>query len=273
MQRYIKTKLETFSFYDHELRFNVKSFEEKVRELISKQNNLIVLLNTPNHNPTGYRLSDSEWDQVIDVIKKNAKGDKSIVLLVDTAYIDYLPDPDTGRKFIEKFSNLPANIFVTFAFSMSKGFTLYGQRTGAAIGVSSDKKIIDEFVNAANITCRTRWSSISRAGMQTMANIYKEPLLLEQLNSERKLYVDLLQRRADIFIKEAKEINLEILPYLGGFFISVPTSNPAAVSKVLQLSNIFVVPVSKGIRIGVCSVPSQKMRGLAKKVAEAIFCM
>lgn len=266
----IMRRLETFSLHDENLRFNIQSFETKVHELIVRQDNLVIVLNTPNHNPTGYSLTDPEWDQVIHVIKQYAVGQKTIVLLIDSAYMDYVPNADTGRDFIKKFSNLPKNILVTFAFSMSKGFTMYGQRTGAAIAVSSDKYVIDEFVNATTITCRTRWSSISRAGMKVMANIYKEAELLTQLSHERSQYVELLQQRASVFVKEATAAKLACLPYSGGFFLSVPSVNPKGVSKLLQQSNIFAVPLAKGLRIAVCAVPIKKMNGLAAKVAEAV---
>lgn len=55
----IMRRLETFSLFDELLRFNIKSFETKVRALSAKQKNLVVILNTPNHNPTGYSLTDS----------------------------------------------------------------------------------------------------------------------------------------------------------------------------------------------------------------------
>ncbi len=266
----IMRKLETFSLHDENLQFNIKSFEMKVHELIVRQDNLVIILNTPNHNPTGYSLTDAEWDQVLHVIKHYAVGPKTIVLLIDSAYMDYLSDRDRGRAFIKKFSNLPKNIFVTFAFSLSKGFTLYGQRTGAAIGVSSDKNVIAEFIHATTITCRTRWSSVSRAGMKVMANIYKEAGLLTQLDRERSYYVGLLQQRATVFTEEAKTAKLKCLPYSGGFFLSVPTANPTGVSKLLRQNNIFAVPLAKGLRIAVCAVPINKMQGLAAKVTEAI---
>jgi aromatic-amino-acid transaminase len=267
----IVRRLETFSLYDERLQFNIQSFETKVRELIAKQDNLVIIMNTPNHNPTGYTLTDAEWDKVMDILKQYGQGNKTIALLVDVAYMDYLPDLEIGRAFIKKFSSLPANIFVAFGFSMSKGFTLYGQRTGALIGISSDKKTIDEFVNAANITCRSRWSSVSRAGMKTMIEIFKDKDLLNQVNKERAQYVDLLQKRATIFVEEAKAANLNILPYSGGFFISVPTHNPTAASKCLQQDNIFVVPLAMGLRIAVCGIPTKKLTGLAEKIAKAVL--
>lgn len=266
----IMRRLETFTLFDEQQRFNISSFEAKVSELIGKQDSLVIVLNTPNHNPTGYSLSDEEWDQVLAVVNKAATGDKTITILVDIAYIDYAADQAAARTFMKKFGGLSDNVFAAFAFSMSKGFTLYGQRMGALIGVSRDKQTIDEFVNATVITCRTRWSNLSRAAMRTMAEIYKDPALLTQVQSERNQYVELMRQRAAIFVEEAKTAGLEILPYCGGFFITVPVADPAAASALLRQSNIFVVPLAKGLRIAVCAIPVKKMHGLAAKVAEAV---
>lgn len=266
----ILRRLETFTLFDEQQRFNISSFEAKVSELIGKQDSLVIVLNTPNHNPTGYSLSDEEWDQVLAVVNKAATGDKTITILVDIAYIDYAADQTAARTFMKKFGGLSDNVFAAFAFSMSKGFTLYGQRMGALIGVSRDKQTIDEFVNATVITCRTRWSNLSRAAMRTMAEIYKDPQLLAQVKSERNQYVDLMRQRAAIFVEEAKTAGLEILPYCGGFFITVPVADPVAASALLRQSNIFVVPLAKGLRIAVCAIPVKKMHGLAAKVAEAV---
>ena len=265
----IMRRLESFTFFDDKQKFHIESFASKVRELIAKQDNLVIILNTPNHNPTGYSITDAEWDQIIAVINQNATGQKTIALLADIAYIDYATDPNQCRTFMKKFDTLSPNVFAAFAFSMSKGFTLYGQRMGALIGVSKDKQAIDEFVNAAVITCRTRWSNLSRAAMRTLAGIYKDKTLLEQVDQERRQYAALLQQRADLFVTEAKAAGLKFLPYTAGFFITIPTDNPVAVSNILRESNIYVVPMAKGIRIAVCAVPVNKIRGLAVKVAEA----
>jgi aromatic-amino-acid transaminase len=171
---------------------------------------------------------------------------------------------------MKKFGNLSPNVFGAVAFSMSKGFTLYGQRMGALIGVSKDKQAIDEFVNASVITCRTRWSNLSRAAMRTLAEIYKDKNLLAQVDQERRQYAALLQQRADLFVTEAKTAGLKFLPYTAGFFITIPKDDPIAASNILRQSNIFVVPMAKGLRIAVCAVPVNKIRGLAAKVAEAV---
>jgi aromatic-amino-acid transaminase len=263
-------RIETFPLLNSDQTFNAAAFEKKVAELLSMQNHLAIILNTPNHNPTGYSLTHKEWEQVIEIVNKHANGQKRIALLVDVAYIDYAPDQDKARAFMKLFENLTSNVFAAFAFSMSKGFTLYGQRAGALIGVSKDRGAVGEFVNAAVITGRTRWSNISRAAMKTMADIYQDKKLLAQVDKERFGFVELMQQRAGIFVAEAKQKKLEMVPYCGGFFISIPADNPVAASNVLRESNIFVVPTAKGLRIAVCAVPIPKMKGLADKVHSAV---
>ena len=139
-------KLTTYQLFDEHQNFNINSFRDKVESLLKKQNSLLIIINTPAHNPTGYSLSEEDWAQVLDVCKTEAKkGDKKVSILVDVAYIDYAGEKNEARKFMKQFGGLPDNMLIMFAFSMSKGYTMYGQRTGAIIGLSSSKAVIDEF--------------------------------------------------------------------------------------------------------------------------------
>lgn len=264
--------LETFSLLDEEMKFNLNSFSNKVKNLLKKQDFLVIILNSPNHNPTGYSISDREWDQIIDLIIEEAKDStKTITLLIDIAYIDYTKDPVSARSFMQKFGGLPSNVVITFAFSMSKGFTVYGQRTGALIGVSSNKDVIEEFANVNLVTSRARWSNVNRGCMSLLSNIYKDEVLLKKVNVEREQCNALIVKRADAFIEEANQIGLTILPYHGGFFITIPCDKPDIVSELLIKKRIFVAPLSMGIRVAACSVPVTQMYVLAAKIQDAII--
>lgn len=264
-------KLDTYTLFDENQNFNIKSFESKVTELLGKQNSLVVMINTPAHNPTGYSLTDSEWDSVLDVAKAAVKDQsKRITLMVDIAYLDYAGEKNATRAFMKKFGNLPDNVFIILAFSMSKGFTMYGQRTGAMIGVSKNKDIIKEFADINQFTSRATWSNINRGCMRMLANIYNDKATLAQVEKERSEYYALIRERSDIFVREAKAANLHMLPYIAGFFLTVPSTNPDAVCDKLHDDHIFAVPLGKGIRIAVCAVPSFKITGMAAKVAAAM---
>ena len=79
---------------------NLESFREKFEELLNKQKRLVTVINTPANNPTGYSLSDEEWDEVLSIAKDNAKDpENKIIIIVDIAYIDYAGIGDERRKF------------------------------------------------------------------------------------------------------------------------------------------------------------------------------
>lgn len=264
-------KLDTYTLFDENQNFNIKSFESKVTELLTKQNNLVAIINTPAHNPTGYSLSDSEWDNVLDVAKTAAKDQsKRIVILVDIAYLDYAGEKNECRAFMKKFSNLPDNVLIVCAFSMSKGYTMYGQRTGAMIGISKSQEVIKEFADINQFTSRATWSNINRGCMRLLATIYNDKSILAEVEKERAGYYGLIRERSDIFMREAKAANLHMLPYIAGFFLTIPSKNPDAVCNKLHDDHIFAVPLAKGIRIAVCAVPSAKITGMAAKVAQAM---
>ena len=260
----------TYKMLDENNKFNLPALKEKVDELLAKQDNLLYLLNTPAHNPTGYSLSSEDMDGVLAILKEAAVPGKNIVFFLDVAYIDYAGEKEEVRKIFKKLSGLPANILCIVGYSMSKGFTMYGQRTGAMIGVSSDKSVIDEFAAINQYTSRATWSNINRPAMRTLATIYSNPELLAKVCAERDYYYQMIKARADLFTKEAEECGLPMLPYVAGFFLSIPAKNPDAICDKLHEDNIFAVPLAAGVRIAVCAVSLKKIKGMAAKVNAAM---
>lgn len=260
----------TYKMLDENNKFNLPALKEKVTELLSKQDNLLYILNTPAHNPTGYSLSESDMDGVLDILKEAAVDGKNIIFFLDVAYIDYAGEKEEVRKIFKKLSGLPANILAIIGYSMSKGFTMYGQRTGAMIGVSSSKEVIEEFAAINQYTSRATWSNINRPAMRTLAAIYSDPELLKATEAERDYYYKMIKARADLFTEEAKACGLPMLPYVAGFFLSIPAKNPDAICNKLHEDNIFAVPLAAGVRIAVCAVPLKKIKGMAAKVYAAM---
>lgn len=262
-------KLDTFALFDDANKFNIKSFESKVNELLARQTNLVVILNTPAHNPVGYSLSGAEWDQVLEVLKK-AKPDKKITLFVDVAYLDYAGEKNESRAFMKKFGGLPENILVIIGYSMSKGYTVYGMRTGAMIGISSSQDVITEFANVNQYLSRATWSNINRGAQHLLSAIYKDVATQAELEKERAAFYKMIAERASLFTAEAKEAKLNMLPYIAGFFLSIPAKNPDAVCTRLHADNIFAVPLAKGVRVAVCALPAGKIKGMPTKIAQAM---
>ena len=262
--------LTTYQLFDENQNYNLKALAAKLEELFAKQDSLLLIINTPAHNPTGYSLSEADWTGVLDLCRKYAAEGKKVNLLVDIAYIDYAGEKNECRRFMKQFSNLPENIFTMFAFSMSKGYTMYGQRTGAIIGLSASKELVDEFVDVAKYSSPATWSNINRGAMAVLNAIQQDAGLLADFEAERESLYEIIRDRAAIFMKEAQECGLNALPYKAGFFLSIPAKDSKAVCDELHKDLIFAVPLKAGVRIAVCSVPKQKMYGMAAKVLKAL---
>lgn len=264
-------RLGTFSFFDNEKKFNLHSLEQKMNELLERQDSLVILLNSPAQNPTGFALSDGEWGQVIELIKR-AAGDlsKKITLLCDIAYIDYAGKASDTRKFMRLLGGLPSNVLVMVAFSISKSLTMYGIRTGAAVCVSSNKDVAEEFTGVFEASNRGTWSNGTRCGMKLLSVIMNDKKLLADVDKEREELRQLLEKRAEIFIGEAEANQLDTCPYKSGFFVTIPAIQPEESCKLLQKENIFAVPISRGIRFAICSVPTFKIKGIAEKIKRAV---
>lgn len=266
-----KLDVETYTMFDEKNNSTLASVKGKTLDLLKVQDSIVTVYNTPAHNPTGYTMGMSEWQEMVDFYKECAKDkSKRIIILLDIAYIDYVSDPEEVRSFMKLFGNLPENILVTLAFSMSKSFLLYGVRCGAFIGVSSSAEVAQEFSEINSFSCRGVWSNGTRAAQEILVAVMKNPELKAGIDKERKELSQLILNRAAIFVNEAKEVGLDILPYHGGFFISVPAKDPKAAAEKLMKDNIYVVALKKGLRFAVCALPTNKIPGLAAKTKKAL---
>ena len=260
-----------FKLFNKEGRFNIESFKEKFKEIIDKQGNIFTIINSPGHNPTGYSVSDEEWDEILDFAKEVATDkSKKIVLFIDVAYIDFVKDDVKSRKFFKKFGNLPENILTIVGFSMSKGFTAYGMRMGAAIGISSNEDIAEEFYYSLMHSCRANWSNCNRGAMSVLSHLVDDKEKFEEYEIEKNKYKSLLVSRAEAFVQGAKDVNLEILPYRDGFFISIPCDNPKEVCEELTKENLYLVPLKMGLRFAVCAVSEEKCKKAPKIIKDVL---
>ena len=244
--------LTNYQLFDENNNFNIKDYTAKVDAIMAKQDSLLSINN------------------VLDLTKKYATKGKKMSILVDIAYIDFAGEKNETRRFMKKFGNLPDNILVMFSFSMSKGYTAYGQRTGALVAVSSSKEVITEFKEINKYTSRATWSNINRGAMTLLARIQRDKSTLAQFEKERDDFYKMIQKRGNIFMEEAKECGLNALPYKGGFFLAVPARDPQAVCDKLHDDLIFAVPLKLGVRVAACSVSADKMKGMAPKVLKAL---
>ena len=264
--------LETFELFDEAGRFNAEDFAYKVSKLVRNQEHLVIILNTPAGNPTGYSMSIDDWYEV----KKVMDGidlSKKVALVIDAAYMDYAGEPDEVREFLSVLDNLRSNILPIIAYSASKTFTMYGFRCGAIICMAHSPEVADEFERLAKFSARTTWSNSPRAPQEVIDRIYSDPKLLAYTNEERKNWRDMLLSRGRAFEEEAKKEGLVTVPFTGGFFVTVPCEDPDTLCDILAEQDIYLIPVAGGARVSVAACSEEKCRRLPSIIKKSISQM
>ena len=265
--------LETFTTFDREDGFNLDACLKTCQEVAKKQRNVMLLLNTPAHNPTGFELSYNEWETLVEGLKTlSQNGKNNIILVVDVAYIDFAEEQ--SRDFFLLFEGLPENFLVIVCTSMSKGYSLYGYRLGAMIALSQSQAVIDEFILANSASARATWSNSSRPAMMAICSIYNDRERLEAFRQEEKYLASILKERATLFLEEARVLGLKLCPYQSGFFVTVDLESQEKALKVadqLAKKEVFVVPQGNGIRLAICAISKARLKGLAKFIQNVIY--
>ncbi len=262
--------LETYGLFNCEQKFNLEGFAGKVYEVAKRQKRVVILLNTPAHNPTGYALNCDEWQAVIDILNDERLKNVPVALFVDVAYIDFAGDPEEVREFLPQLEKLNENILPIIGYSASKTFTAYGMRTGAMICMAKTEAIAQEFKKVCEFSSRNSWSNCNRSGQKVIANIYASEEALAKVGKERADFRDMLLARGKVFEEAAKAEGIDAVPFISGFFICIACENPVEISDKLAERGVFVVPLAKGIRISVASISEEKCKRTAKVIAEVL---
>ena len=261
--------LEYFEMFDDEGGFNIADFEYKVKKLLKNQEHLVIILNTPANNPTGYSLTLDDWYGIKKVLDE-VSLDKKVALLVDVAYIDFAGEDTETRAFLAVIDNLRANILPIIAYSASKTFSLYGFRCAAMICLAHNPEVAEEFERVCSFSSRASWSNSPRAPQTVIEKIYADPELLEEARAERRADRDMLLARGRAFDEEAKRVGLNTVPFSAGFFVTVPCDNPEAICQALEEKGVFLIPIRGGVRVSVASISEAQCRKLPAIIKETI---
>ena len=252
-----------YTLTDDEGNFNLLSLEEEIVKIKDVQERILIVINDPCHNPTGFCMSDDDYEKLVDLLNKFTNN--SFVLLMDIAYFDfYNQDRNIVRERYSKLSRLEKHVLINFAFSGSKTFGLYGLRIGASIMLSRDVAEIDCFKNAVTYTSRSNWSSTSSLGIAIISKLVLDETYNNMFVEEVKKVSYDLTLRSRAFIEVANEIGLPMLPFNQGFFVCVPTKDPVRLMRKLYDYDSYVVVTKSCIRIALCAINEEEARKLPR---------
>lgn len=252
--------LKDFPMFNDQDTFNVEGMEAGLRELLEKQKQVLLLLNTPANNPTGYSMTKEEMDKVAAVLKKLAAEypDRRLTFCLDVSYIDFDGSFEETRSIFDSIHDMPENMMTLVVFSMSKSYTMCGMRCGAIVCLAETKEAADLFKAAMSYSSRSVWSNVVRIAQRILVDINLNPEVKAEVDKERLIFSDLITKRGQSFYGEARRVGLKCCPYKHGYFIAIPCKNPAKVAAYLEEEHVYVVPQKKGLRFSPCAVTTEK---------------
>jgi aromatic-amino-acid transaminase len=257
-------KVTTFSMFGPDGGLDVDALDRALATQIAEQKRVLLFLNDPCHNPTGYSMRPEEWRAVVERLVARS-SEAPITLLVDMAYFAYnARDP---RAFLKELRPLLGKVGLLFAWSASKTFTHYGLRVGAIVACVPDPAERAATDAALCYSCRGTWSNCSRGGMRAITRLLTEPDLAAACDREREELKALLGARVAAFNELAPKRSLRYPRYEGGFFVTVFADDAHERADRMKEKGVFVVPQKGALRVALCSVAAKDVPRLVEALA------
>lgn len=261
-------RLATFELFDASLRcFNIADFERELARSIATQHRALVVINDPCHNPTGFTMSARDWAAVAAVLERYSAR-APITLVLDAVYSAF--SPAGSQHALAALEPLADKLLLAIAWSASKALTCYGLRAGALVVVRRDPAERQEIhANLVGLACGT-WGSCNRGGLAAVTRLLTDPQLRRAVERDRKVAIELLRGRSELFRDAARTCGLPCAPYGGGFFTVVFVDAPQLVAARLRARGIYLVPMPGSLRIALSGVQASDVIEIAYALRTAI---
>lgn len=244
---------------------DVDALDKALTARVMDQQRVLLFLNDPCHNPTGYSMRPAEWKQVVERLLAHST-EAPVTLLVDMAYFAYAGNSNP-RAFLAELRPLLGKVGLLFAWSASKTYTHYGLRVGALVACVPDAKERATTEAAFSYSCRGTWSNCTRGGMKAVTRLLVEPELRSAVDNERDELKKLLGARVAAFNEHAPKLGLEYPRYEGGFFVTVFADDAQDRAVRMKEKGVFVVPQKGALRVALCSVAEKDIPRLCEALA------
>ena len=251
-------------------------FDAKLKQLCSSQDKIMVWLNDPAHNPTGLSMTPEGRFACLESFVDSALNNPGVghTLLLDSAYSLYAEEThawaDTILESIENGMMWPENLLICVAISLSKSHTIYGLRTGALVSMHPEKEVTDRMDTVMCVTARQTWSATPRVSQYCVSEMHSSEEGGKAWAEERDRLKQLLDDRRSSLISECEKLGVPLNPTMDGFFAWLESENPGEIAHKCAENGVFLVPLTGGVRIGLCALPLDEVPKVAQALSEAL---
>lgn len=251
-------------------------FDAKLKQLCSSQDKIMVWLNDPAHNPTGLSMTPEGRFACLESFVDSALNNPGVghTLLLDSAYSLYAEEThawaDTILESIENGMMWPENLLICVAISLSKSHTIYGLRTGALVSMHPEKEVTDRMDTVMCVTARQTWSATPRVSQYCVSEMHSSEEGGKAWAEERDRLKQLLDDRRSSLISECEKLGVPLNPTMDGFFAWLESENPGEIAHKCAENGVFLVPLTGGVRIGLCALPLDEVPKVAQALSKAL---
>ena len=243
----------TFPLFNDQGVYNVEALESLLNQYIGQR--IMIMINDPAQNPTGYSMDKKIWQRVFDCIN-TYNQERNIILLIDCAYIDYAEHKTIALELL-KTQDIP--VMTLLVISGSKSFSIYGARIGMLAALSHDDEELASFKEASLYAARGTYSLPSNFGMNVLSHVFKHhETFINELQSSKHM----LQLRGIAFKALLDEKNIKYYPQHDGFFVTLISEDPFDLFEQLKAKKIYAIPVEKGVRVALSSMSLEDIQAL-----------
>ena len=157
----------------------------------------VVVLHACCHNPTGFDLSQSQWQEVLTVLKE-----RQLLPLIDFAYQGFGEGLDEDAYGVRLLAEHLDEVIITS--SCSKNFGIYCERTGCLILIAKDAEQMENVRSQVAIVARENYSNPPAHGGAIVSEIlhdtelsalWREELteMRDRINTLRRDFVEALK--------------------------------------------------------------------------------
>lgn len=255
---------------------DIEGFKHQLAELCNTQDKVMMWVNDPAHNPTGLSLTPDGRMAMLEALMESASVNENVghTLLLDAAYHLYAEEPhgwaDTIHEAMTNGWPWPENLLITFALSLSKSHTIYGLRTGALVSIHPDAEVTERVGTVMGVTGRQTWSAAPRVSQYTVSEIHASDEGGAAWSNERDRLQALLVERRKALVTACNELNVPLNPTHDGFFAWLEHEDPVQIAEACATQHVYLVPLTGGVRIGLCAVPLAQIPKVAEALANAL---
>ncbi|HWV01298.1 MAG TPA: amino acid aminotransferase [Devosia sp.] len=244
----------TYPYFDPKTRS--VDFEAMMRVVDTLTADDILLLHGCCHNPTGANLTPAQWDRVAASLKKTGAFP-----LVDLAYLGFGDGLEQDAYGVRKIASTLPECMI--AFSASKNFGLYRERTGVAIAIAKDSATADVVSSQMQNIIRGTISQTPDHGAEIVRVILEDPALRkeweDELNQMRERMQRLRVKLAEAIKRKSNSKDFDFIADHSGMFslLGLPQD---VVEKLKKDDAVYMINDS---RINVAGIPEDRVEELA----------